>query len=277
MELSMTSRVLLPALWIEAWDDGVIEWRPLRMKARIFPCDNVNMVDLLGELSRLDFIREFEVEGKKYAAIRNFRKWQSPQKPNSSKVLPADLEDYVQLHYKSDTGTIKPIQKGRREEGKKGGREEDRDSSRRAEEKPSAPPSSAPSLDLVPAVPKPNLEAEFETWWQVYPGRMLADQKLHKAGKQTAKAQFIIARKKASLETLTSAVEAYARATNPQYVVDAERWLKREKWADEVAAVPEGAINLPGPSNPNTAWGAQARQVAELFGPGNEPPILGEI
>jgi hypothetical protein len=131
MDLSMTGRVLLPALWIEAWDDGVIEWRPKRLKARIFPCDNIDLEELLGELVERNFIRVFEENGQKYAAIRNFRKWQSPQKPNSSNVLPADLESYVQLHYKSkavleqsNTGMRNSFQKGGREEGRKGRKEE---------------------------------------------------------------------------------------------------------------------------------------------------------
>jgi hypothetical protein len=101
MELSMAARVLLPGLWVEAWDDGVIEWRTKRIKARLFPCDNIDVDALLAELVSQDMIRKFEAGGMKYAAIKNFRKWQRPEKPNSSNVLPKDLEDYVQLHYRA--------------------------------------------------------------------------------------------------------------------------------------------------------------------------------
>ena len=143
--LSMAARVLLPGIWCEAWDDGVIEWRPVRLKMRIFPIDPVDVEALLVELVREKFITMFEADGKEYAAIRNFRKWQRPKKPSHSGVLPLELYDYVGMP-KEDavpapvedvkvpalfatasapvdnqfgTGGVNPIQKGGREEGRK--------------------------------------------------------------------------------------------------------------------------------------------------------------
>lgn len=138
MSASMAARVLLPGLWIEAWDDGVIEWRPLRLKARIFPADNVNVPELLEELVELGFMQKFTAGEKQYAAIKNFRKWQKPKAPNSSNALPHELFDYVgigkddeetsddspkgseQLPKDSGNGSEKSRQKGGREEGRKG-------------------------------------------------------------------------------------------------------------------------------------------------------------
>lgn len=137
--LSMAARVLLPALWCEAWDDGVIEWRPLRLKMRIFPLDQVDVEALLAELVREKFISVFEVGGNEYAAIRNFRKWQRPKKPAHSGVLPLELYDYVGIPEEKEqpmapelfdessepvpnqcgTGREKSFQKGGREEGRK--------------------------------------------------------------------------------------------------------------------------------------------------------------
>ncbi len=97
MGASVYARLLLPGIWCEAWDDGVIEWRPLRLKARIFPVDAVNVEEILIELEGLDVIRRFECDGRTYAAIRNFRKWQNPKAPNSSNVLPSSLRNYVGL------------------------------------------------------------------------------------------------------------------------------------------------------------------------------------
>lgn len=95
MEASMAARLLLPGLWTEAWDDGVFEWKPLTLKARLFPVDNVNVADLLDELEGLKFLQRFEFRGKQYGAIRNFRRYQRPKKPNRSGVLPAEFETYV--------------------------------------------------------------------------------------------------------------------------------------------------------------------------------------
>lgn len=94
MSASAHARLLIIGIWTEAWDDGVFEWKPLTLKAKLFPADNVDMGSLLDELVSLDFVRPFDA-GKKYGAIRNFQKYQRPKKPNSSGVLPNSLHEYV--------------------------------------------------------------------------------------------------------------------------------------------------------------------------------------
>lgn len=95
VSLSMAARVLLPALWTEAFDDGVFEWKPLTLKMRLFPADPLDLGKLLEELEAASWLRRFDAAGKAYGAIRNFQKWQRPKKPNSSGVLPTDLVAYV--------------------------------------------------------------------------------------------------------------------------------------------------------------------------------------
>ena len=94
MSASAHARLLIIGIWTEAWDDGVFEWKPLTLKAKLFPVDNVDMAGLLEELVSLDFVKPFDA-GKKYGAIRNFQKYQKPKKPNSSGVLPEALLAYV--------------------------------------------------------------------------------------------------------------------------------------------------------------------------------------
>jgi hypothetical protein len=96
-------------------------------------------------------------------------------------------------------------------------------------------------LDLAPpGPPKPGIEAEFEIWWKAYPARIGSSGKAVKPGKPAALALFRAARKKAALDALLAATRRYAAATEARYVVDPERWLKREKWLDEVAEAPAG-------------------------------------
>lgn len=95
MSASMTARVLLPHLWTEAWDDGVFEWKPIVLKARIFPADNVGMDELLAELVALNFIKRVEIGGKAYGLIRNFRRYQRPKKPNKSPINTEPYTDYL--------------------------------------------------------------------------------------------------------------------------------------------------------------------------------------
>ena len=97
MSCGFAARQLIVGLWCEARDDGVFEWKTLTLKARIFPVDNIDVEELLAELESHDIIRRFEAGGKSYGAVRNFRKYQRPKKPNDSGVLPDEFRTYVGL------------------------------------------------------------------------------------------------------------------------------------------------------------------------------------
>lgn len=97
MALTAYARLLVIGIWIEAFDDGVFEWKPLTLKAKVFPVDHVDVVPLLDELVTTRFIRREEVAGRPIGLIRNFRRWQRPKKPNSSKMLRAEWGTYVGL------------------------------------------------------------------------------------------------------------------------------------------------------------------------------------
>ena len=88
---------LLLGLWTMADDQGVFEWKPLTIKARILPAVAVDVEELLAELVARRFIRRFEAGGRSYGAIRNFRKWQRPKKPNAVHPLPEEVREYVGL------------------------------------------------------------------------------------------------------------------------------------------------------------------------------------
>ncbi|WP_342361373.1 hypothetical protein [Terrarubrum flagellatum] len=97
MSTSPAARLLVIGIWTECWDDGVFEWKPLTLKAKIFPVDNVALPELLKELEDNGFLKRFSNGGKDYGAVRNFRRFQRPKYPNSSGVLPAELRSYVGL------------------------------------------------------------------------------------------------------------------------------------------------------------------------------------
>lgn len=99
---SVTARLLVIGLWTEADDKGVFEWKPLSLKMRIFPADAFDidmMAGWLAELSAANIVCSFVADGKTYGAIRNFRKYQRPQKPNDIHPLPENLRSYVALSY----------------------------------------------------------------------------------------------------------------------------------------------------------------------------------
>jgi hypothetical protein len=102
MALSAHARLLVIGIWTEAFDDGVFEWKPLTLKARIFPADNVDVGALLDELVAGCFVRKEEVQGRQIGLVRNFREFQRPKKPNSSGILRSEWGTYVGI---GDAGT----------------------------------------------------------------------------------------------------------------------------------------------------------------------------
>jgi hypothetical protein len=115
MSLSAYARLLYIGLWGEAYDDGVFEWKPLTLKARLFPVDSVDVPELLVELYNAGLIARAEQHPKQPGLIRNFQKFQRPKKPNSSGMLEGRWRDYVgassePVPNQSGTGTGKPPQ-----------------------------------------------------------------------------------------------------------------------------------------------------------------------
>lgn len=94
---SAMARLLALGIRNEADDQGVFEWKPVTLKMRLLPADNVDVDELLAELVETKHIKRFEHDGKSFGAVRNFRKYQKPKKPNSVHVLPDELRTYVGL------------------------------------------------------------------------------------------------------------------------------------------------------------------------------------
>lgn len=95
--VSMPARLLIIGLGIEADDKGVFEWKLATLKMRLFPADNVDVGPLMDELKAIDAIRLYEIDGRKYGAIRNFRVFQRPKSPNDVHPMPDDFRKYVGL------------------------------------------------------------------------------------------------------------------------------------------------------------------------------------
>lgn len=115
MSLSVYARLLYIGLWSEAYDDGVFEWKPLTLKARLFPVDSIDVPELLTELIHAGLIARAERQAKQLGLIRNFQRFQRPKKPNSSGMLEEHWRDYVgassePVPNQCSTGTENPPQ-----------------------------------------------------------------------------------------------------------------------------------------------------------------------
>lgn len=92
-ECSMTARLLFPGLWMLADREGRLENRPRKIKAEIFPFDDVDVAPLLVELENAGLIRTYEVNGTALVWIPQFQRHQSPHKNEKSSELPAHPDD----------------------------------------------------------------------------------------------------------------------------------------------------------------------------------------
>jgi hypothetical protein len=218
MALSIAARQLVTGLWCESSDDGVFQWKTLTLKARIFPVDNVSIDDLLGELVDQSFIRQFSKAGKNYGAIRNFRKFQRPKKPNDSGVLPDELRAYVGLNDKSSPPVPNQFPTSREkspqmEDG--GDKMEDGGCSKTLAQ-------------------KPDFDLEFEqTFWPQYPRRR---------DKERALKAFRKARTETELQVIMAGLLRYSAEQQGQptrFTKHAATWLNGKCWLDEVEQPPD--------------------------------------
>lgn len=108
VSLSLSSRLFLIGLWNESDDYGLFEWKPLGLKMRLAPADNIDAAAVIGELKDAGFVVQFERDGKRYGAVKNFRKYQRPQKP-SSPIIP--LDDFIKsvIALPNDATSVKPV------------------------------------------------------------------------------------------------------------------------------------------------------------------------
>lgn len=84
--------VLFVGLWCAADREGRLEDRPLKLCGQLFPyrrsVTDVHVNDMLGWLDANDFIRRYQVEGKRLIQIMEFGKHQRPHSNEQASQLP---------------------------------------------------------------------------------------------------------------------------------------------------------------------------------------------
>ena len=92
-------------LWCLADKEGILEDRPLRIKAELFPYrENLDVNGYLTVLQRLGFIHRYVVNGVGYLQVINFEKHQCPHHTEKSKKYPK-YHDVKDLTVKSPLST----------------------------------------------------------------------------------------------------------------------------------------------------------------------------
>ena len=96
--LSIYARYLFAGLWCLADREGRLEDRPKQIEAEIFPYDDIDIEKLLGELTKNNgdhpFILRYQINGKRYIQILNFKKHQSVHPKECPSIIPPPPEPY---------------------------------------------------------------------------------------------------------------------------------------------------------------------------------------
>lgn len=89
--LPALTRLLFIGLWTLADRDGKLEYRPLRIKAHIFPFDSVNVEKSLEQLERCGLVVIYDVDAVKYIMIPTWGKHQHPHIKEPASTIPAPV------------------------------------------------------------------------------------------------------------------------------------------------------------------------------------------
>lgn len=253
MSMTMPAKAAWPLLWTECDDHGVFEWKPIVLKARIFPADNIDFSVILTEYEALGCIECREIEGKKYGFIRNFCKFQRPKSPSYRFPFPNDARSFVGYSVKptpaipEDYPSPTEIPPQMKEEG---GSKEKKESRRVAN---ATPP-------------------EFEEFWKAYPKRKGDNPK------QPASKVFASLIKQGTDARAIIAGVKLAAARNrdkigTEYIPQAVKWLRDRRWEDHLAQAEKS-----NPAQPERDWRAiiERYRDRELWtAPGPEPGYAG--
>lgn len=117
-DLSPWHRLCFAGLWTIADREGRLEDRPRRIKAAVFPYDDLDIDGLLNGLSEYGFIIRYVADGVPCIAIPTFERHQRPKSDEHPSALPAPILEHPRGNstgprsYKGDSGTL-----GQRTEG----------------------------------------------------------------------------------------------------------------------------------------------------------------
>lgn len=93
-ELGPWHRLCFAGLWTLADREGRLEDRPRRIKAALFPYDDVDMESLLSGLAGKNFIVRYAADGAAFIAIQTFTQHQRPKTDEYPSLIPAPLSEH---------------------------------------------------------------------------------------------------------------------------------------------------------------------------------------
>lgn len=87
-DLDAHTRLLFIGVWLLADRDGRFENRPRKIKAEIFPYEDVNVEACIAQLCAKQFLTMYEVDGEQYIEVTNWHKHQTPHHRETASDIP---------------------------------------------------------------------------------------------------------------------------------------------------------------------------------------------
>ena len=229
-ECSTWARLMFPGLWMMADREGKLENRPKRIKAEIFPFDNVDVAALVCELEAHGLIKTYSIDGCAYIWIIKFCEHQRPHQNEVASVIP----NYISTDEALATKVESACDQGAKHFA--------------LNPSPSSLNHESVNTPLPPTgdaeVPKPKRERkprsasslpfadDFATFWKTYP------RKVARPNAEKAWAKIVKAGELPDMDTLLAAVANQADAkdwrTDQTYCPHPATWLNGKRWEDSV-------------------------------------------
>lgn len=111
VELSIEARLLFIGMWTLADREGRLENRPKKIKMSLFPADEINVSELLLDISKYGFIELYNIDGMDIIQIVNFVKHQTPHGLEKDSELPDQNGLYTVYERSTKNKTVigKPV------------------------------------------------------------------------------------------------------------------------------------------------------------------------
>lgn len=195
-------RLLFIGLWTHADREGRLQDRPQRLKALLFPYDDLDVNEGLESLSRVGLITRYDAEGMKLIEVPTFTEHQQPHIKEAASVLPPPNGS----RGKVGASTVLAAQEG------KGTDQEGKGTSTHA------------------------LRARFDVFWQAYPKKVGKDAALKEWLKRSPDAELL----EVMLATLAAQrASAQWRKDGGEFIPHPRTWLHQGRWQDEVRQASE--------------------------------------
>jgi hypothetical protein len=244
VSVSSLARLLHIGIWNECDDMGAFEWKPITLKMRLLPIDNVDVPSLLEELTAANMVARYTVAGRDYGAVRNFGRYQRPKKPKSTFPMTDEMRRYAA----SEAQSSEPDE----DEGGSGSGPASTQETlvpKKAELKVVKAVTVFPSAEIAPQMEdggdnkeekkEPSLRSvvrssaakadpEFAAFYSAYPR--------HQAPDDGLKAWRAVVSNGTSPAEIMAGLAQHRFNPNPEYIPLPASWLRAGRWKDEPIA-----------------------------------------